>query len=74
MYVEDPSIVPAELRQLFDLAWIDLDDEDDFGGDGPSSFAVALAMIEVVTGLKLSGDLVGQVFDSGFFRAPNRLA
>ncbi len=74
MYVEDPSIVPAELRQLFDLAWIDLDDEDDFGGDGPSSFAVALAMIEVVTGLKLKGDLVGQVLDSGFFRAPNRLA
>lgn len=74
MYVDDPTIVPAELRQLFALAWIDLDDEDDFGDGGPSPFAVALAMVEAISGVKLTEDLVASVFESGFFRAPNRLA
>ena len=48
------SQVPDELRPLFDLAWIDVDaDEQDEEVD---PVAVALAMAEVVTGLVLTAD------------------
>ena len=35
LYVEDPSSVPAELRPLFDLVWVDLDLDHDLDDDGP---------------------------------------
>lgn len=51
MYADDRSGVPAEIRPLFDLAWVDLTEEDTFGADGA---AVALAMAEVITGMRLT--------------------
>ncbi|KQP66568.1 DUF6461 domain-containing protein [Nocardioides sp. Leaf285] len=72
VFLEDPSTVPAELRPLFDQAWIDLDAEDpapavpaapvagaegeeDEGPTGPpDALAVALAMVEQVTGVALT--------------------
>lgn len=57
VYLDDRSRVPAELRELFDRAWVDLDDDaavDDGTADGT---AVGLAMAEVVTGLHVvAGD------------------
>jgi hypothetical protein len=51
-FLEDRDSVPQDLRQLFDLAWVDLT------GDGSDpqedSTAVALAMAEVVTGIRLT--------------------
>ena len=46
------SQVPDELRPLFDLAWVDLDADDQDEEVDP--VAVALAMAEVVTGVVLT--------------------
>jgi hypothetical protein len=51
MYAEDRSGVPEEIRPLFDLAWVDLAEEGSFSADGA---AVALAMAEVITGVRLT--------------------
>ena len=49
---DDRSRVPDELRPLFDLAWVDVDaDEQDTEAD---PVAVAWAMAEVVTGVVLT--------------------
>lgn len=56
VYLDERSRVPAELRELFDRAWVDLDDDaavDDGAEDGT---AVGMAMAEVVTGLHLVAD------------------
>lgn len=53
VFVEEPDSVPAELRALFDLAWIDLD-QDDHEPREEDAGAVALAMAEVVTGIHLT--------------------
>jgi hypothetical protein len=61
---DDRSRVPDELRPLFDLAWIDLDDEassDD--DDGLLAFAVGLAMAEHVTGIALTGEDLGRLWE-----------
>lgn len=71
MYIDDPDVVPAELRPLFDLAWDDLegDEDDDEGADG---FAVGLAMAELVTGVELNADSVTKVCHrQTFYRAPS---
>jgi len=70
MYVEDPSAAPAELRPLFDLAWDDLQGDDQGVDDMPSPFAVALAMAERITGVELTADQVATVHDSQFFKTP----
>ena len=59
---DDLSRVPEELRALFDLAWVDLDsDEEDDEGE-LIAFAVGLAMAEQVTGIVLSADDLGRVW------------
>jgi hypothetical protein len=51
---DDRSRVPAELRHVFNLAWVDLDEVDD---DGEAmAFAVGLTMAELVTGIVLTAD------------------
>ena len=52
---DDRSRVPAELRPLFDLAWVDLDDDQD-EHDDRNPIGVALAMAEAVTGVALTED------------------
>ena len=56
VFVEDRSGVPAELRPLFDLAWVDLDaDSGEAGGDDAENpLVVGLAMAELVTGIELT--------------------
>ncbi|MBJ7529254.1 MAG: hypothetical protein JHD04_07005 [Nocardioides sp.] len=70
VFLDDPTQVPDDLRPLFDRAWIDLDAEDPVPApapvapadvaDGeeptgpPDALAVALAMVEHVTGVELS--------------------
>lgn len=53
-FLEDRSKVPEELRSLFDLAWIDLEDDDDAGDDAADPTAVGLAMAEIITGIRLT--------------------
>ncbi|MCR1782824.1 hypothetical protein KVF89_09795 [Nocardioides carbamazepini] len=68
VYIEDPARVPAELRPLFDLVW------DDLEGDlvvGPDSFAVALAMGEVVTGVVLTAEDIAAVTEAQLYAAPS---
>lgn len=70
IYVEDPTIVPAEIRPLFDLVWDDLEGEAELGQDGPNSTAVALAMSEVVTGVVVSAENLAEVGEAQYFKAP----
>jgi hypothetical protein len=79
VYVEDPEVVPSELRSLFDLAWDDLstdptgdegaedDDEDD---DGPDAVVVGLAMAELVTGVELTPGQVEALVESAYHPGP----
>lgn len=57
--------VPAELRPVLDLAWVDLDaDLDEVEDDGEEvAFAAGLAMAELVTGIVLSVDDVERIWD-----------
>lgn len=71
-YVEDRGRVPEEIRELFDLAWDDLDvevgsEEDDV----ESGFVVGLAMAEVITGLRIGADDLKRAMESGFRPAPS---
>lgn len=52
-FLEDRDSVPQEVRALFDLAWVDLT-EDDPDPQEDDSTAVGLAMAEVVTGIHLT--------------------
>lgn len=67
-YLEDPARVPAELRPLFDTAWVDEDDDAD---DEAHPFPVGLAMAELVTGLRLTAEDLQRVADSGYRLAPS---
>lgn len=71
VYVKDPSVVPAELRALFDLAWVDLDAKDELHRERPSPLAVGLAMAELVTGIEVSAEQVEAAYESGFVVGPN---
>ncbi|CUR61358.1 hypothetical protein NOCA1240461 [metagenome] len=55
VYLEDRSEVPDELCELFDLAWVDLQ-EDEFDPEVDDPTAVGLAMAEVITGLRLTAE------------------
>lgn len=52
-FLEDRDSVPEELRELFDLAWVDLT-QDDVEAQEDDTTAVSFAMAEVVTGLRLT--------------------
>ena len=67
-FVEDRSGVPAELRPLFDRAWVDLEADDDEEGDDPMT--VALAMAELVTGIELTAEQLEEAYGRD---APRRL-
>ncbi|TYL54982.1 hypothetical protein FXB39_05095 [Nocardioides sp. BGMRC 2183] len=69
MFVQDPTLVPGELRFLFDLVWDDLD-SDELDEDAPDGFAVGLAMAEVITGIEVSAEMAAEVNRSGFFKGP----
>ncbi|WP_408898544.1 hypothetical protein ACJ5H2_05385 [Nocardioides sp. R1-1] len=71
MYIEDPEIVPAEIRPLFDLVWDDLKGEPVIGEDGPNSSAVAMAMSEVVTRVVVTADDMAAVTGAPYFSAPS---
>lgn len=78
-WIEDPGVVPAELRPLFDLAWDDSDDDDadddaddEADEDSPSPYAVGLAMAEVVTGLRFGEDQLHQLTAGPYFAAPTQ--
>jgi len=70
MYIEDPSVVPPELRPLFDLAWDDLEDLDS-DDEGPDGFAVGLAMAEAITGVEVTTDQVAMAYEGEGFAAPS---
>lgn len=53
---DDRSRVPDELRPLFDLAWVDLQSDEEDDESDVIAFAVGLAMAEVVTGIHLTAD------------------
>ncbi|KRF17013.1 hypothetical protein ASG90_06665 [Nocardioides sp. Soil797] len=72
MFVEDPDVVPTELRPLFDLVWTDLEDEDE-DEDEFNGFDVGLAMGEQVTGIRLTADHVAELDRSEYFRAPSQV-
>jgi hypothetical protein len=69
IYLRDPDRVPAELRPLFDAAWVDLDGEDDDERADP--LATGLAMAELVTEIELSDDQIVAVLEAEFFLAPS---
>lgn len=68
-FVDDLDSVPAELREIFDLAWVDLDDED--AEPEADDIAAGLAMAEVVTGVPITADHLARIWDGPFFRAPH---
>lgn len=54
-YIGDLSAVPGELRRLYDLVYDDLEGEiTEETPEGPSPWAVGLAMAEIVTGIALT--------------------
>lgn len=61
-FLEDRTRVPAELRTLFDLAWFDLDDDDQEPVEDDST-AVGLAMAEVITGLHITPEDAAKLAD-----------
>lgn len=69
IYIDDPDVVPPELRPLFDLVWDDLDDEEG-DEDTPDPFAVGLAMAELITGLRISGSQIEQAYAGPWYDAP----
>jgi len=68
-FVDDLDTVPAELRPLFDLAWVDPEDVD--ADPEADDVAVGLAMAEVVTGVALTAADLSAVWAQPFFRAPS---
>lgn len=68
VFVEDRSGVPAELRALFDRAWVDLDAEDEDEAENP--LAVALAMAELVTGIEVTVEDVERAASRDAVRLP----
>jgi hypothetical protein len=60
--------VPDELRQLFELAWDDLEDE---GGSEADPVTVALAMAEVFTGIALTSADFARIAHSSAYLAPS---
>jgi len=70
LYVEDPEVVPAELRPLFDLVWDDLESDPEDRPDGPDPFAVGLAMGELITGVVVTPEHAAAVAGSTFHPAP----
>src|SRR4051812_301916 len=58
----DRASVPTELRELFDNARVDLDDEDDDVSEDP--LPTGLAMAELVTRVELTEDLVAAVLEA----------
>jgi Family of unknown function (DUF6461) len=72
MYVDDPGVVPTELRALFDLVWDDLSEDSDEDDEGPDGVPVGLAMAEVVTGLEVTTAQVEALLDSPFHPAPRQ--
>ena len=52
-FLQDRDSVPHEVRALFDMAWVDLT-EDELNPQEDDSTAVAFAMAEVVTGIHLT--------------------
>jgi hypothetical protein len=68
-FIDNPAVVPQELRALFDLAWVDLEaDSDSYDGADPT--AVSLAMAEVVTGLTLTRADLADVSEAQYFHGP----
>lgn len=60
---EDRSRVPDELRPLFDLAWVDVDSDDEGEDDEGNPIAVALAMAEATTGVVLTLEDLERLMD-----------
>jgi len=69
-YIEDPAVVPDELRDLFDLVWDDLEGELDVDAVVDST-AVSLAMAEVVTGLTVTAADLATVSEAPYFAGPS---
>lgn len=64
----DKDRVPAELRELFDTAWVGPDESvEDLKYNG---FPVGLAMAEVITGIRLTADDLRRASASGYRPAP----
>jgi hypothetical protein len=64
---EEKALVPAELRPLFDSAWVDLDADDE---DDASDEWVGLAMAVLYTGVRITtADLV-TARELGYHRVP----
>src|SRR6476661_2173942 len=71
MYVDagDKEAVPAELRPMFDSAWVDLSAEDD--ADTDVSGYVAFAMAVAHTGVVVTGDDLSRAVQEGYHRVRN---
>lgn len=74
MYARDPSVVPDELRALFDLVWDDLSGEPDGEDDdeGPDGLSVSMAMAEAVTGIEITAVQVETLLETDFHSAPSQ--
>jgi len=68
MYVDagEKEAVPAELRPMFDSAWVDLSAEDD--ADTDVSGYVAFAMAVAHTGVVVTGDDLSRAVQEGYHR------
>lgn len=71
MFVDDPSVAPDVLRPLFDLAWEDLDSDDEADGDW-AGVIVAMAMCEQWTGLQITAADVTRASEGGGFVGPSQ--
>jgi hypothetical protein len=70
VYIDNIDRVPCELRDLFTLAWDDLDTDID-AKTWVDPVAVGLAMGEVVTGIELTAANLSDLASGPWYRAPN---
>jgi hypothetical protein len=66
VFIDDPGRVPADLQDLFRLAWTDPDADEDEDTEG-SWLEVAMAMVERATGIACTADDLRRARDSGWF-------
>lgn len=71
LYVESSEVVPDEVKPIFELARVSWNADGPLPADAEYPLLIGLAMAERFTGLSVEPAHVTNVYDSGFFAAPN---
>ncbi len=67
IFIDDPEVVPEELRALFDLAW---EGESAGAAKDIDPVTVGLAMAEVYTDIRITADNLDRLVDSPSYLTP----